>query len=128
MSDPVVLDASALLALIQNEPGRDEVVRHLRGALLGTVNLAEVLSKLCERGVPLEQAVARLAPLPLQVVPFDIPLAHAAAALRPLTRSAGLSLGDRACLALGLAVGGEVLTTDGDWDGLDVGVTIRRIR
>lgn len=124
----VVLDASAVLALVQHEAGRDEVVRHLRGAVLSAVNLAEVLSKLADRGVPPDQAAARLAPLPIDVVPFDAALARAVAALRPATRAAGLSLGDRACLALGQAVQGTVLTTERAWDGLDVGVAVRRIR
>lgn len=124
----VVLDASAVLALLQHEPGRDEVIRHLRGAYLSTVNLAEVLAKMADYGVPLDEAGRRLKPLPLHLVPLDAPQAQASAALRPLTRAHGLSLGDRACLALAQTVQGTVLTTERAWADLDLGITIRRIR
>ena len=94
-----VLDASALLALLQDEPGSDRVLESLPGALVCSVNLSEVVAKLTELGMP-EPDIRVALSLGLEVVAFDEALAYSAGALRPATRPAGLSLGDRACLAL----------------------------
>lgn len=86
---------------------------------VGAVNVSEVSAKLAEAGFTQEEcreAVGALAPT---VHPFDEDLAHAAGELRPTTRDQGLSLGDRACLALANSLGVAALTTDGNWDGLD---------
>ncbi len=125
---PAVLDASALLALVQGEPGGAEVEARLRGSRISAVNLSEVLAKGLERGVGLDDGLERLEALRLRVEPFDAALAAAAAALRPATRHAGLSLGDRACLALAGRLGLPALTAEGAWRGLDVGVRIDFIR
>lgn len=124
----VVLDASALLALLHGEPGNHKVAENIPGAAIGAVNLSEVVSKLIERGVP-EQAVRlALRQVELEIHPFGEDLAYQAGILRSATRSAGLSFGDRACLALAQQLAAPVLTTDGNWKDLDLGVEIRVIR
>ncbi|MHB8575791.1 MAG: type II toxin-antitoxin system VapC family toxin [Dehalococcoidia bacterium] len=123
------LDASALLAHFLDEPGKQAVAAALlAGAAISAVNLAEVLARLHQNGtheLALRQAVARLG---LDVVPFDEDLAYRTAVLRPLTRHLGLSLGDRACLALAQKLGLPVLTADRAWADLSLGITIQLIR
>jgi ribonuclease VapC len=130
LNEAVVLDASAVLALMDAEPGEDAVAAVLPGALLSAVNLAEVVSKLAERGMPAAQAHADALALGIEVVAFDGDLVLDAGALRPLTRAAGLSLGDRCCLALARARNLPVLTTETPWEPMAgvVGVAIRNIR
>jgi ribonuclease VapC len=124
----VVLDASALLALLLHERGADAVAPHLPRAVLSTVNYSETLTKLIDRGKPLGESVAGLARLRLEVVPFDAEQAATAASLRPVTKALGLSLGDRACLALGLIRQSPVLTADREWVALDIGVRVECVR
>ncbi len=126
----VVLDASALLALIHREPGHDLVASAVAEAVISAVNLAEVVGKLAERGVPLDRAKAIALSFGLEVVSLDAELAAAAGQLRPATRSAGLSLGDRCCLATAVALGLPTLTAEAAWEQLaDVlGVEVRNIR
>ena len=113
-----VLDASAVLALLGDEPGADRVAAAVEdGATIGAVNLAEVLTKLSDFGMPPSAAEDVLEGLGLEVVAFDGGSARAAAALRASTRARGLSLGDRAALALATALGAPVLTTDRAWQG-----------
>src|SRR6202007_388558 len=98
-----VLDASALLALLKAEKGSDRVIKAItEGAAISAVNLSEVIAKLNEGGMPEEAIHEALDVLELDVVDFDIKHAYRAGMLRPLTRHAGLSLGDRTCLALAL--------------------------
>lgn len=123
-----VLDASAVLAVVLDEPGGAAVHPHLRGGLISAVNYAEVLDRTGRRCGSLESARQRVGRCDLQVVPFDADQAATVAALRPATDPAGLSLADRACLALGLARGVPVLTADRAWRDLDVGVAIEVIR
>lgn len=109
-----VLDASALLAYVRDEAGADAVEEALATeAVIGTVNLAEVLSKLADIGHDPDEAAAGIAMLPLEVAPFDEEAAVETARLRSLTAQAELPLGDRACLALGRIRGLSVLTADG---------------
>jgi ribonuclease VapC len=124
----VVLDASALLALLNQEPGSEAVAEALPGAAISAVNLSEVVAKLVEAKMPGAAVRAILQPLDLDVQPFDAEMAYAAGALRAATRKLGLSLGDRACLALGKLMIRPVLTTDRAWAGLDLGVTVNAIR
>ena len=123
-----VLDSSALLALLFQEPGGQKVAGHLPDSLLSAVNLSEVVTKTVDTGMTLEEARLVVAGLPCEIVPFDGEQAFLAAALRGATRSLGLSLGDRACLALGLKTGHPVVTADRLWDQCDVGVQVIRIR
>ena len=107
-----VLDSSALLALLWNEPGADHVSAALPGALLSSINLAEVMTKLCERGLNVAEGRELVESLGVVVVDFDADQAEAVAALREFTRSLGLSLGDRACLALARWRNCAALTAD----------------
>jgi ribonuclease VapC len=124
----MVLDASALLALLNSEPGSRIVEESLSSAAVSAVNLSEVVSKLSERGMPAAAARTALEGLSLDVRPFDTDMAYSAGTLRPATRGLGLSLGDRACLALGLFLSATVLTTDRSWKNLKIGAKIRMIR
>ena len=126
-----VLDASALIALLYGEPGGDRVADALdRGAAISTVNLAEVVGRLSDAGVQEAVIASLLAPLRLAVFDFDIPAAFHTGLLRPLTRAAGLSLGDRACLALAHHLGVPALTTDRNWEAVQnaVGVRVELLR
>jgi ribonuclease VapC len=124
----VVLDASALLAVLLQERGGDKVARYLTSAMISAVNLSEVVATAVERGLMLESVMPGLTRLSLEVIPFDAEQAYLAASLRPATRKLGLSLGDRACLALGLKQGLPVLTADQLWAKADVGVQVEVIR
>ena len=124
----VVLDASALLALLNTEPGSEEVERTIPGAAISAVNLSEVVAKLVEAGMPEEAVRSVLGGIELEIHPFDVELAFQTGILRPQTRALGLSLGDRACVALGLQLKAPVLTTDRNWKSLNVGVEVRAIR
>jgi ribonuclease VapC len=130
VNEAVVLDASAVLALMDAEPGQEAVAAVLPGALVSAINLAEVVSKLAERGMPAAQAHGDALALGIDVVAFDGSLALDAGALRPLTRAAGLSLGDRCCLALARLRHAAVLTTETRWEPIAkvVDVTIQNIR
>jgi PIN domain nuclease of toxin-antitoxin system len=123
-----VLDASAVLALLANERGTEQVRAALGSAVMSAVNLAEVLTKLGDRGVTeAEQRLIRMS-LDIEVRSFDEKAAWHASSLRGRTRSHGLSIGDRACLALGVEEGLPVLTADRAWSKLDVGVEVRALR
>ncbi len=117
---PVVLDASALLALLHGERGADHVAAILPDAVLGAVNLSEVVAKLAERGMSANSIRTALQGLDLDVRAFDADLAYAAGELRRTTRARGLSLGDRACLALAAQLDAVALTTDRSWSGIEV--------
>jgi PIN domain nuclease of toxin-antitoxin system len=123
-----VLDASALLAFLQREPGLDRVRQALPDAIIGSVNFAEVVTKLVHWGAPVDRVAERLRDLDLAVHPFDRELALAAGALHAKMRRLGLSLGDRACLALARSLDARVLTTDRAWAALDVGITVELVR
>ena len=126
---PVVLDASAVLAVLHGEPGGEEVERRLEeggDARIGAVNLSEVVAKLAERGVPLVEVREAVGSLALAVVPFEEELAYLSGALRPETRGRGLSFGDRACVALARAEGAKALTMERSWEGLDAVEVIGR--
>jgi PIN domain nuclease of toxin-antitoxin system len=124
----VVLDSSALLAVLLQERGAERVEPHLTTALISTVNLSEVVAAGVERGLLLETVLSVLTRLSMEIIPFDADQAYVAASLRPATRKIGLSLGDRACLALGLRHGVPVLTADQLWSKADVGVKVEVIR
>jgi ribonuclease VapC len=121
-----VIDASALLAFLQDEPGADDV--RLADAVMSSVNLSEVLHKSLEKGASTEGLHVELALLGLEVIPFDVRHAELAAELRASTRHLGLSLADRACLALAMERGGTAVTADRVWSGLGDVVRVRVIR
>jgi PIN domain nuclease of toxin-antitoxin system len=119
-----ILDASALLAVMLGESGADAVHAVLDRARIGAVNLSEVVAKLKERGVPDDAIDQSLADLDLTIVPFDQDHAMRAGKLRLATRGAGLSLGDRACLAIADALGAVAITTDQAWTKLSFDIEI----
>jgi len=125
-----VLDASALLALLHREPGEKKVAEIIANAAISTVNLAEVVGKLQDAGIPNEAAQTAVETLGLRVVAFDQAMAFEAGRLRVLTRALGLSLGDRACLATGIVLQLPVLTADREWLKLKskLGLVIEAVR
>jgi PIN domain nuclease of toxin-antitoxin system len=133
MASPA-LDASALLAYLLKEPGGEIVATAIDdGVTISTVNLAEVLSTLAKRGadpVELAEGMVRggLLDGAISIEPFSVADAIESARLRPLTESAGLSLGDRACVAQARRLGAPVLTADLAWLELSLPVEVRPIR
>lgn len=121
----VVLDATALLAFLHREQGADVVAAALDRAIISAVNLAEVATKLAERGASLSHIRRVVSALKVGVIGFDNVLSYRVAALRASTKDAGLSLGDRACLATAQSLGAAALTTDRSWTRVDVGVEIQ---
>ena len=126
----VVLDASAVLALLFDEPGAAKVRQRIHGGLLGTTNMAEILAKLVDRGLPIDEAAKAIGMLGMEVVPFFEVHAQTSSAMRLSTRSVGLSLGDRACLALALERDLPALTAERRWPEIAdaVGVKVEVIR
>lgn len=123
-----ILDASAILAFLNGESGSEAVAGVMRNALVSTVNVAEVVGKLVERSMSAQNAGDIIARLPCRHVVFDSELAHRAGSLRGDTGRLGLSLGDRACLALAERERLPVLTTDRAWEQLDLDVSVRLLR
>ena len=113
-----VLDASALLALLLAEPGGETVRAVLADAAISSVNFCEVIGHYVRNGVAEAHVREVLDPLPLEIVPFDTDLAYVAGLLLPATKSAGLSLGDRACLSLARKLGCRAMTADRAWSGV----------
>jgi len=124
----IVLDASALLAFLNQEPGTEQWTSAVGESMISAVNLSEVVAKLADAGMPEAEIREALEPLGLEVASFDAELAYQAGLLRPQTKQFGLSLGDRACLALARSGTLPVLTADRAWEALRVGVEIRIIR
>jgi PIN domain nuclease of toxin-antitoxin system len=124
----VVLHSSALLAVLNREPGAELVAELLGNTAMCAVNLAEVQAKLAGRGIDREIAAATILPLVSEVVAFDESLALLTGSLIADAQKHGLSLGDRAGVALGIQIKAPVHTADRSWAKLDVGVEIRLIR
>ncbi len=123
-----VLDASAVLALLNQETGKERVEAVLADSCIGTVNYCEVLGKLIDAGMSEQDARESVELLNVEVVSFDTELARLAAVLRPTTKKLGLSLGDRSCLALALARRNIAVTAERIWTKLKIGVKIELIR
>lgn len=123
-----VLDASALLALLRQEPGSARVASLLTRSCISAVNLAETLGKMVEYGMALADVAYQVERLHVTVIPFAAEHARIAAALWEPTRAAGLSLGDRACLAVARALDLPAVTAERAWAKLDVGVRVELIR
>ncbi|WP_315762007.1 type II toxin-antitoxin system VapC family toxin [Sphingomonas sp. Y38-1Y] len=124
----VVLDASAILAVLLDEPGRERVLPVMTGAFVSSVNLGEVLSRAVDQGFDVDQTASGLARLEMQIMPFAHADAIEAARLRLTTKRVGASLGDRACLALAQRLRLPVLTADRAWSSLGLAVEIVQIR
>ena len=124
----IVFDSSAVLAITFGERGADRAAEALGDGILSAVNASEVVARLVERGDDDAEARETLRYLGLSIRPFDEGLAIAAGLLRRTTREHGLSLGDRACLALAHRERTPVLTADRRWAALDLGLAVKLIR
>jgi PIN domain nuclease of toxin-antitoxin system len=124
----IVLDSSALLAWIYREPGHERVFAAIPHSAMTTVNLAEVLSRFVRDGRDVADIGREFAKFPIEWVDFNRTLATMAAGLTPETQPHGLSLGDRACIALGISRRAIVMTADRVWARLKLDVEIEVIR
>ena len=124
----MVLDASALLAYLQDEPGEERVRAIIGQATISTVNWSEVIGKARDHGVDTFGLREDLASLGLSFEPFSADQAEIAGGFREHTHRHGLSFGDRACLALGHDRGETVYTSDRVWSHLNLGVDVEVIR
>ena len=124
----VVFDSSALLTIAFQEEGADVAVRYVHDGILSAVNASEVVGKLLDLGFADDEARRALLAFGLAIRPFDEGCAMAAGLLRTATRKQGLSLGDRACLALAIRERARVITADRAWAGLDLGIDVQVIR
>lgn len=123
-----ILDASALLAVLHSEPGAETVAEVLENAAISAVNWSEVCQRWIAHDVDVADLRADAEALGLQILPFTADDAEQTAELWASTRHLGLSLGDRACLALARRLGRPALTADRAWLDVDLGVEIRAIR
>jgi len=124
----VVVDSSVLLAVVYSESGWEAAIELLEDAVVSSVNLTEVQAKLVGRGMPGEEAWTTATNIVPEVASFDEDQARIAGDLILKTKEYGLSLGDRACLALGTVLGLPVCTTDRVWKSLRLGVKVHVIR
>jgi ribonuclease VapC len=125
----IVLDASAILAVINGEPGAGKLTPALLARAVGSaVSLAEVQTKLVTRGWTSEEAWEDATSPVREIAPFEEKQARVAGDLVTQTRALGLSLGDRACLALGMELKAPVYTADGMWKKVKLGVRVHVIR
>jgi ribonuclease VapC len=123
-----VLDASAILAYLEEETASREVEKLLDEAAVSAVNIAEVASKLAERGAPADKIRLTIQALGVEVIPCDEAIAYRIGDLRNSTKTLGLSLGDRACLATALQHNVRAITADRHWKTVKVGARIHVIR
>ena len=123
-----MLDASALMCVTEREPGADQVAAMMSGAVIGAVNLSEVIAKMRERGASARQADAVIAAMDLDVRPFTAAQARYAGHLRPATRALGLAFSDRACLALAAELRATALTADRQWAKLTLDIPVEVVR
>jgi PIN domain nuclease of toxin-antitoxin system len=124
----IVLDASALLALLHDEPGGEYVEKLLDSAAISSVNWSEVFQKALDRNTEVTSLRQDLEAIGLRIIPFTASQAERTAVLRAATRHAGLSLGDRACLALAAELGVPAVTADRNWKDLHLEIEIRLAR
>lgn len=124
----VVFDSSALLAISFDEAGAERAARGLKDGMMSAVNVAEVISRYVDQGASEEEARASLQAFGLEIRPFDETQAMVAGLMRTATQKLGLSLGDRACLALAVQEGATVFTADRTWAALDLEVDVELIR
>ena len=124
----VVLDTSAILAYVKGEPGADDVAAVIGDAVISAVNYAEAVTTLVKNGMSLPSIRAALGVAGLEVIDFDRGLAEVAGAMYPATKPLGLSLGDRACLALAGREGVDAITGDRIWSKLGTEFKVRLIR
>jgi PIN domain nuclease of toxin-antitoxin system len=128
VNETYVLDASAVLCLLQEEKGAERVVETLPDSMIGAVNYSEVVAKLVEAGLDEVTVDSLIDKLQLNVIPFDRIQARLAGSLRSTTRKLGLSLGDRACLALAAAEGATALTCERIWTKFEAPCKVEALR
>lgn len=129
MNNRVILDASALLALIQEETGAEIIKPLLKFSVMSAVNVTETLSVLQRTNISLEEGLTLITDIVTTIVPFDLEQAEQVAKLHPLVQPQGLSLADRACIALGIKLQIPIYTADRIWDELKLdNIDIRLIR
>ncbi len=124
----IVFDSSVVIAILKQEPGFSTAESSISDALISTVNMSEVATYLARNSVPKDTIQEVLASFPIQVVPFEESLAIQTGCLYSSCKHLGLSLGDRACLALALSRKMPVLTADRVWSKLDLGISIQVLR
>ena len=123
-----VMDASAVIAVLREEPGAEQVIPHLFGSLISTVNLAEVFCKSQSRGILPATDALTIQQMKLEVVPFDAEQAQLLANILPKTLGSSVGFADRACMALAMQQQMPALTGDRDWLKHDAGVEIQLFR
>lgn len=128
MSKSVILDASALIAFIYQEKGMEVVEEYLPHSKISTINLTETATFMIKQGLHAKEVNESLKDLSLTIIHFDESQAFLAARLVEKTANSGLSLGDRACLALGIQENLPVLTADKIWTSLSLNIKIKLIR
>jgi ribonuclease VapC len=128
MAEVIVLDASAIIAVIQSEPGGDLVLDLKTKPLVSTVNIVEARTKLFDFGHTAAQVDELMKLVDMIEVDFTSAQSRIASGMRDTTRHAGLSLGDRACLALAVEKNAVAMTTDQQWAKVDVAVRVELIR
>jgi ribonuclease VapC len=124
----IALDASAMLVFLLRERGHERVGELLGDACMSTVNFSEVLGRFARAGQDVTLIAEKLLETPIELVDFSAQQAVIAAALATITKVEGLSLGDRACLALARERGIRAVTADKAWRRLDVGIDIETVR
>ena len=124
----IVFDSSALLAITFEEEGAEIAAQALNDGIISAVNASEVITRYIDLGASEDDARASLLAFGLEIYPFDESLAIATGFMRSATRNAGLSLGDRACLALAIREQARVLTADRAWATLDLDIAVELIR
>lgn len=124
----VVVDSSVVLAVLRDEEGSERAALALADSHLSSVNAVEVITRLIDLGYEPDRAVSALSRIRLSIVSFDEELAGLAGMLRAATRHRGLSLGDRACLALAIRENATALTADRNWADLDLPCKVELIR
>jgi PIN domain nuclease of toxin-antitoxin system len=125
----VVMDASAVLALIRDEPGADKVALQVGRAAISAINLQEIIKELALSGLDVETIRELLDELRLDVRAHDVEAAYMAAGLHAQTKEFGRGLGDRSCLALAMQLGVPALTADREWKKVKVkGLKVEHIR
>lgn len=124
----IVFDSSALLAITFEEEGAEIAAQALNDGIISAVNASEVIARYVDLGASEEEALTSFRAFGLEIYPFDESLAIATGLMRSATRDAGLSLGDRACLALAIRKQSSVLTADRAWATLDLDIAVGLIR
>jgi len=123
-----VLDSSAVLAVLLDESGADNALRYFQSGQCCSVNVTEIVARLIDKGRTPDEAVSDFLDTGIDIDGFDPELAILAGRLRAATKHKGLSLGDRACLAMAIRKNAVAVTADRDWADLDVGCKIELIR